>query len=442
MKLLQVGSLAVLASILGTCTQSEPLTFGGSGGTASGGTTTSAGAPATIGGNGPVSGGTSGGGTGGAAGGMGGSGGTGGVMETGGSGGAPTGGTSSGGGGAPSNPTGPSWGPPGHVSLPLARLSPTLLAYVPHRPGVAVLRGSGHTHAAPDHSNIEPSAQEMRLRDLSSPHAHQFVWLTAHSFMSPDPQVPGILHMFGIEVYTATLPTSGVAPHMLGYFRDGALADASTFPFGAFDLDLAAAAAAIRGRGGLPALAHPARLPPTVQELAAVAERLWGMEVMSGSSQSDDALEMVDQRLTGGRYVCLTGGGDIHAEDDRMTRGYQLVTVGTAAPDRNAVFSAVEACNLFVCGVHDTTVTPLEPPTLRVVGDALELTLPRAAEVVRFVGRGGAVLSEARNVGSARYVPRLQDQYVRVEASDDGQRARCYSQPIWLVDQTTLSSGP
>jgi hypothetical protein len=430
-KLLQVGTVAVLASTLGTCTQSEPLPFGGTGGAApNGGTTMSAGAPG-IGGEGgdePASGGTSTGAAGtGASGGTGGSGGA--------SGGAPAG------GGSTSNPTGPSWGPPGHVSLVLHRLGPNLLAYVPNRPGVAVLRGSGHTHAAPDHSNIEASAQEQRLRDLPKPHAHQFVWLTAHSFVAPDPQVSGILHMFGIEVYTATLP-SGVAPHMLGYFRDGALADETTFPFGAFELDLNAAATAIREHGGLPALAHPARLPPSAQELAAVDERLWGMETTSGASQAEDALEMIDQRLTGGRYVCLTAGGDIHAEDDRLTRGYQLVAVDTATPDRNTVFSAVEACNLFACSVHDTSVTPLEPPTLRVLGDALELTLPRKAEIIRFVGRGGALLSEARNTSSARYAPRLQDLYVRVEAFDDSGRAGCYSQPIWLVDEATLASAP
>jgi hypothetical protein len=151
---------------------------------------------------------------------------------------------------------------------------------------------------------------------------------------------------------------------------------------------------------------------------------------------------MVDQRLTSGRYVCVTAGGDIHAEDDRLTRGYQVVTLSTVTPDRDEVFGAVESCNLFACGVHDTTVAPLEPPTLRVAGGAIELALPRTTELIRFVGRGGAELSEARNTSSARYTPRREDLYVRVEAYDGGQRARCYSQPIWLVDETTLSSAP
>lgn len=341
-----------------------------------------------------------------------------------------------------SDPIGPIWGPEGHAQLPLERLGPSLLAYLPNRGGAFAVRGSGHTHCAPDHSDIDAGTQERRLRDLPGTHRHDFVWMTAHSFVAPNPNVGGIVHMFGIEVYTATLPSSGVAPHMLGYLPNGALAGAASYPFGVFDLDLSAAAAEIRSHGGLPALAHPARLPPTQAEMDAVDERLWGMEVTSGTSDAEASLVMVDQRLSSGRYVCLTAGGDIHAEDTYLTRGYQLVSVDTNPPDPGALFAAISACNMFACGTRSADTPQVEPPTLRVVDGALELNLPIRAETIRFVGQGGTVLAAYSNVQSARYAPRLEDLYVRVEVLGAGQRSRCYSQPVWLVDETTLSSAP
>jgi hypothetical protein len=316
------------------------------------------------------------------------------------------------------------------------------LAYAPNRGGSFTVRGSGHTHCAPDHSGIDVGTQERRLRDLPTGHQHDFVWMTAHGFVAPNPNVGGIVHMFGIEVYTATLPTSKVAPHMLGYLPDGSLASSTTFPFGAFDLDLSATAAAIRQRGGLPSLAHPSRLPPTEAEMDAVDERLWGMEVMSGTSDTEANLVMIDHRLGTGRYVCLTSGGDIHAEDDRMTRGYEVVSVETNPPDPGALFAAVSTCNMFACDTHDTTVTPIGPPSVRIVDGAVEMSLPRVVQSIRFVGRGGAVLAQYANVQSARYSPKLEDLYVRTEVYDQSNRAVCFAQPIWLVDETTLSSGP
>ncbi len=419
MKLLQVGAVALLSVGLGTCTRLDEVPFGGTGGTASGGSkTSSAGAGSAPTGTGAASGG--------------------GVT---GSGAAPPmsgGGVGSNGG---AGPTGPTWGPKGHEPLALERLGPSLLAYMPNRGGAFAVRGSGHTHCAPDHSDIDAATQERRLRDLSGTHRHDFVWMTAHSFVAPDPNVGGIVHMFGIEVYTATLQ-SGAAPHMLGYLPDGSLANATSYPFGVFDLDLSAAAARVREHGGLPALAHPARVPPSDVEMDAVDERLWGMEVTSGSSDAEANLAMVDHRLSSGRYVCLTAGGDIHDEEYRLTSGYQVVSVAMNPPDPAALFAAISSCNMYACGTRNAETRQIDPPTLRVVDGSIELSLPTAAETIRFIGKGGTVLAAFSGAQSAKYAPKLDDLYVRVEAFGSGRDASCYSQPIWMVDETTLSSAP
>ncbi|NLE89173.1 MAG: hypothetical protein GX607_22545 [Myxococcales bacterium] len=336
--------------------------------------------------------------------------------------------------------SGPTWAPPHHAALPLQPLGDGLHAYLPHRPGAHRLKGSGHTHSAPDHSDISPRAQEERLRDLPGPHAHGFVWLTGHNFVAPDPGVSGIQHMFGIEAYSAKQPQSGVEPHVLAYLPDGALADPSERPLGYFEHDINEINALVQDVGGVTAWAHPSRQPLTDEELASI-DGLWGMEVVSGATDVEANLAFVDRRLGMGHYVCLTGGGDTHAEDYRLTRGYQLVEVQSAEPTREELFTEVAACNFFVCETKDTDVDPIEPPRLSVEGNHLTVTLPRAADSIRFIGDGGAVLSETRDADTASYAPRRADRYVRVEIRAEAGQAACYSQPTWLVDDADVHDG-
>ncbi len=404
------------------------------GGTAANGGTVGNGGVSSGGGVQNVGGGVAGDGGGAAGGGMAGDGGgttntgggapgAGGSVSSGGagSGGAASGGASSGGG---------AWAPRLHTALPLDTLSPSLGLYNPHRPGAATVKGSGHTHCDPDHSGMEPAVQEARLRDLPGAHHHDFVWMTAHNFVAPNPGVSGILHMFGVEVYVKQ--ASGASPHMLAYLPNGSLADTEATPFGYYSKDVMGAAEAIRKAGGLPALAHPLRYALPDADVSAMDERLWGIEVLSGSSNVEQNLGFIDKWLSSGKYACLTAGGDIHDEDWSVTRGHQVVTVPSATPTMSQVFDAVAACNFFACGATSTTSTVVDPPELRVTGGAIEIKVPSSA-TLRFIGRDGAVLSEKTGVTSASYTPSGSELYVRVEAVGTGMGARCYSQPLWLV---------
>ncbi len=328
----------------------------------------------------------------------------------------------------------PRWRPPHHVELPLVSVGPKgsdWYAYVPHRGGDRQLRGSGHTHCAPDHSMIPCGRQQQRLRDLPGHHGHHFVWTTAHTFVAPDPAVSGIEHLFATEVYVGEMP-SGASPHVLAYLPNADLVDPKGEPFGNRLHKFADLVGLITDAGGLAALAHPARSPLSSGELAAVDERLWGIEAISGASDVPNNLAIIDARLSAGAYTCLTAGGDIHAEDDRLTRGYQVVSVSSGG--RDAIFDAVRTCNFFVCGTQNTDVEPVEPISLFVDNRKIVLSTPRKIELMRFVGREGQVLSEVKNTTEARYEPTGDELYVRAEAVDQDGRSRCLSQPVWLVE--------
>lgn len=331
--------------------------------------------------------------------------------------------------GSPTSDNG-SWAPPYRERQTLAVLREGLGVYNPHRPGGATVKGSSHTHAAPDHSGIDAAEQEARLRDLPPPHAQDFVWLTAHNFVAPSPNVPNVLHMFGVEVYVKQ--ASGSAPHMLALLPNGALADEEDTPFGYYSKDISGGAAAIRAAGGLPALAHPMRYAISEAEARALDERLWGIEVMSGSSVVEDNLEFLDEHLSRGKYACLTAGGDIHDEDWSVTRGYLVVSVPKKPASMGEVFEATKACNFFACGAHDEDTTLVEPLALRVEQGRIVVSAPVLA-TIRFVGKGGNVLKEEKRVMRSEYAPQGDELYVRVEALGPSSRARCYSQPLWLV---------
>lgn len=301
----------------------------------------------------------------------------------------------------------------------------------PHRRAAHELRGSGHTHCAPDHSDIDAAEQQRRLAALGPDHRHHFVWMTAHAFVAPDPSVPGIRHLFGVELYTKRLPDRS-SPHVVALLPDGSLASAERMPFGLYEFDVAGAAGAIARAGGLAVLAHPSRYAPDLEELGKIGPTLWGIEILSGSTRPEENAKFVDARLSAGQFTCLSAGGDIHDEDYKLTLGYQLVSVSTAEPSANELFQAVAACNFFACGTKSQRHGPIRRPALEVRDGQVRFSAATALRSVRFVGKGGRTLYERGGTTEASYVPRLEDAYVRVEAVSADGHARCYSQPVWL----------
>lgn len=322
---------------------------------------------------------------------------------------------------------------PAHAALgrALTTRTGTLELRTPHRRLAHQVRGSGHTHCAPDHSDIAAAAQEQRLMALGPHHRHHFVWITAHNFVAPDPGVAGIRHMFGIEIYTRRVE-GRQSPHMVGLFADGSLADPEARPFGLYELDLQEASAAISSAGGLAVLAHPSRYSPSRAALTAVDESLWAVEVLSGSTAPDENAKFIDARLDAGKFTCLSAGGDIHDEDYKLTLGYQVVDVPRPEPSSQELFEAIQSCNFFACGVKNARHGPIRRPAIELREGAILFSSSTVLRSVRFVGRGGKTLHEAKGTTSATYRPTEADSYVRVEAVSADGSARCYSQPTWV----------
>jgi len=327
--------------------------------------------------------------------------------------------------------SGASWRPgPHHPSLPLSPVGEGLLAYNPHRGGPHVVRGSAHTHSAPDHSGIDPAEQERRLGALDEAHRHHFVWLTAHDVVVADPGVAGVVHLHGTEIY-ADEGASGNNTHFIALLPDARLVGRE-LPFGRYRHDIAELSRQVVAAGGLAVLAHPVRYSPTKEEVENAPATLWGIEGISKDTDVPGNLEYVDARLTAGRYVCISAGGDIHQEDWSMTKGFQVVSVDAPAPSAEAIFRAVASCNFFACTVGNDEAPPIGAPSLTVDEAGIHFEAGSEVERIAFVGRDGRTIATHENVSSADYLPTAAG-YVRVEAHRPRDGALCLSQPVWLL---------
>jgi hypothetical protein len=312
----------------------------------------------------------------------------------------------------------------------MVALGGDLFAYNPHVALGHLHRGSGHTHCAPDHSGIAAATQEGRLRDMAL--GHDFLWMTAHNFVAPDPGVAGLEHMFGIEIYASAAP-SGESPHMLAFLPDGSLASASAEPFGRYDHPMAEVIRRVVAAGGLPVLAHPTRYAPTTAEVVALPPELWAIEGISGGTDVDANLAPIDARLDAGRYTCISAGSDVHQHDYGLTSGYQVVSTPSAAANRGEIFEQVRACNFFACRTNDGSTATILDPRLDVEGGAIRFRAGAPVDRIELIGRGGAVLSTATASTEASYRPTGDERYVRVSATGSGGATRCLSQPVWLL---------
>jgi hypothetical protein len=318
---------------------------------------------------------------------------------------------------------------------PLAAVGPDgVYAYNPHLPGAHRHRGSGHTHAAPDHSDIDPARQERRLRDLGGGHGHDYVWLTAHNFVAPDPGVSGIVHMYGVEVYTSE-SDQGTTPHVLAFLPDGELASTGDRPFGRWAHPLTGVVERIDEAGGLATLAHPTRYSPHQSEIVNLDDSLWGIEGISRTTDIEQNLEYVDARLSAGKYVCISAGADVHDEDWSLTNGHQLVSSDQQDPSRQHLFEQVARCNFFACTVHDTDFEAIRHPTVEVSDGSIHFEAEEPLDQVEFVGQGGTVYGTEQNERRASYRPSGDERYIRIVARRSPGSAVCLSQPVWLYDR-------
>jgi hypothetical protein len=181
----------------------------------------------------------------------------------------------------------------------------------------------------------------------------------------------------------------------------------------------------VRRDGGLPILTSPPDRPVS-PEAGRALRGLFGIEVYNarsaaaGSAQSD-LTELWDAQLSSGEHVFAFAGDDLRSLADPAA-GKAWIEVLAEYRDADSIFASIRQGAFFASSGAQFKRLDLSGRTITVEA--------RAAGSLRFIGKGGRLLS-VTPTGSASYTVTGSEGYVRVEAlGDDGSRA--WSQPFFI----------
>jgi hypothetical protein len=134
----------------------------------------------------------------------------------------------------------------------------------------------------------------------------------------------------------------------------------------------------------------------------------------------DSALPLWDVALSAGHYSRVMAGDDLHDLSRPHAIGRAMTFVMTPSVDSAAVMAALVAGHTYAVRMTRPSQNPdsLYIPRVKafdVAGDTIRVAFTDPA-LIRFVGQGGAVLSEVEGAREASRVFGREDSYVRVEA--------------------------
>ncbi|HSD12302.1 MAG TPA: CehA/McbA family metallohydrolase [Patescibacteria group bacterium] len=314
----------------------------------------------------------------------------------------------------------PQPGPSGNVPPQASEASATAAAPLPgspfalespYRAKARAYRGQLHAHTTNSDGRQPPAAVMEAYRD----HGYDFVAVSDHDFNTPDPRIPGILFIPGVEndhscLHENRIGATTVAP---GARRPQDVIDQ-----------------AIR-EGSFVQINHPdwpGRYPgnPCWSDAALLA--VHGYDAVEAWNASNDpwnsnAEKRIDYLLSHGRRTDLTAVDDCH--DVRaaycMTAS---VYVFADALTSEEILANLKAGNFYSsAGANITSVTAED--------GIVAVTVPAPSDV-EFIADGGAVVATARNAASARYAATGAESYVRVRVTrlSDGRKA--WTNPVYV----------
>ncbi|MEY4745186.1 MAG: hypothetical protein RL272_1131 [Candidatus Parcubacteria bacterium] len=289
----------------------------------------------------------------------------------------------------------------------------------PYRRKANVFKGQLHAHTINSDGTQSPAAVMVAYRKAG----YDFASITDHNRNTPDPRVPGILFLPGVENDHACLHENRI--------------DATTAAPGArMPQDVIDQA---RREGSFVQVNHPDwpgiyPLNPCWSNQALLAVR--GYDAIEAWNASDDeanrnAETRIDYVLSHGRRTNLTAVDDCH--DVRagycMTSSVRVFADALTAAD---IMASLKAGNFYASsGAAISSVTA--------VGPTLSVSLPEAGEI-EFVSDGGAVVKRARGVQTSSFTVTGRETYVRIRVTD-AKRRRAWSNPVYVTPSSRPPAG-
>lgn len=282
----------------------------------------------------------------------------------------------------------------------------------PYRAKAHVYRGQLHAHTTNSDGRQPPAKVMEAYRD----HGYDFTAISDHDFNTPDPRVPGILFIPGVENDHTCLHENRIGATTI--------APGARLPQDVIDQ-------AVR-EGSFVQINHPdwpGKYPANPcwsdKALLAVhdedAVEVWNA---SNDAWNSNAETRIDYLLSHGRHIGLTAVDDCHD----VRAGYCMtasVNVFADTLSQEEIIANLKAGNFYSStGAAITSVTARD--------GIVAVTVPTPSDV-EFIANGGAAVSTARYATSARYAATGAESYVRVRVTRLSDARKAWTNPIYVT---------
>lgn len=306
--------------------------------------------------------------------------------------------------------------PPAHVST-----EGGISLISPYQPKARAYKGQLHAHTTNSDGTQSPADVMKAYRKAG----YDFVAITDHNHITPDPGVPGILFIPGVENDHTCLHENRI--------NATTVAPGARLPQDVVDQ--------ARREGSFVQINHPdwpGSYPknPCWSDAALLAMRDYdAIETWNASNDwtNANAERRVDFLLSNGRRTNLTAVDDCH--DVRhaycMTASVNVFADALTVPE---IMANLKAGNFYAsAGARINAVT--------VSGRTVSVALPKPADV-EFIVRGGKIARTERRVLTANYAAAADDAYVRVRVTRSSDSRKAWSNPIYVLAGTPAPSVP
>ncbi|MEK7096569.1 MAG: Ig-like domain-containing protein [Patescibacteria group bacterium] len=282
--------------------------------------------------------------------------------------------------------------------------------------------GQLHSHYIPDvalwskifNGDPTPAFTEQKYKDAG----YDFVALTEHNMIIPDPGVGGILHIVNSEEDTQDPGGNHILAIGVNSPIDEAMSEQDRIN-------------AVANQGGVPILAHPnSAIYPWSQKTLFSLNNYNILEIKNGVTQRLDYLHYLGSSLSTDKWDNLLGSsrkilgtaGDDYTPGDA---GFDNASV--------VVFSKTNSQSDILQNLKDGNFYALQGSSapkinIQTSGNKITISSDRQSNI-RFISRGKTI-QENRNTASATYTANGSEIYIRAEVESGGKRS--WSQPIFV----------
>jgi hypothetical protein len=288
--------------------------------------------------------------------------------------------------------------------LPLVKAqAPSISIDSPYTTKTNVYKGQLHAHSTHSEGCNSPREVATIYKNLG----FNFTSITDHDYLTPDPKVPGILYIPGVE--ETTQPD---VRHILSI--NASVEVTQTEPQSVID--------AIDAQGAIAIIAHPSFSAMTESDLQALV----GYTMM----EIDDE-RLWDGLLASNRRVFAVASDDSVCQSSLRDYGRGWVQVFADSLDRNSIIASLRSGNFYSSQGPRLSVS--------VSGTTITAATDSPSEI-DWIGSGGVVLQSNSNATAASYSVTGGESYVRIRVIRNSDYKKAWSNALWVSGKQSTTT--